>query len=305
MPLTLLAVPRYHGERRRAELVDVARPAQRARRRARAARLQPSRRVARRTARSTACAAASTPAAKASSGRSSERRGGAPHRGRHRLVRASTAGRCRLRRAGLAARPGRLGRRWRGSASSTPRPCASCCTCRAARRHSQSVVYSTSSAWRRQQLARSGTRRSARLRARQPAAAPRAASARRRLRAGVRRSWQRVLERALRDRERVDGGRLHAPRPAARRPWCRAQRRRDAVAVDDGASSATAATARCAGAAQSRLKLTARWSAPIRRADDDVARIVQAEDDARGGDQQRERPDDERRAPGSTRSGSG
>ena len=121
------------------------------RRRARAARLHASRRRHGRTAGSTACGAALHRAAKASSGRSRASEALARHRRRHRLVRDATAGRspassrrpgcsARARAQALVERPLRL---HRDAAPAGP-PAR-----RSARCTSQSVVYSTSSAWRR------------------------------------------------------------------------------------------------------------------------------------------------------------
>ena len=123
---------------------------------------------------------------------------------------------------------------------------------------SQSLVYSTSSAWRRAVVGRLGRAASAASLRSNPVLRlelhPRDAD-----HAPIRRSWQRVLERELGRREPLTVAQL----------------------VRAPARLRHAATAAAAGAAQSRLKLTAAVSAPTIAPDDHVARIVQAEDHAR------------------------
>ena len=214
---------------------------------------------------STACGAAATRAARASSGRLSEREARARHRRRPRLVRARTAGRspASSRRPGCSARaPGTRCASGRFEYTATLRHLVHLPGRRAADEPERRLQHARAHG--------AGSARCAGTRSSRRASATTRCCASSCIRAtptspAVRRSWQRILERALRERTRRDRRRLHAPHRAAAPTLMPAR-----SAVD-----ARRRRRRVRPAGYSRLKLIAAVSAPISRADDHVARVVQ------------------------------
>ena len=126
MPFTLLVVPYYHGQPS-APPFDAGSTRAAARRRAGAARPDPSRRRPAAAAWSTVCGATGTPTAKASSAALDAAEATRRLQGRAALVRAPRLAGARLRRAGLAARATAHGARCARQPFATPARARRCC----------------------------------------------------------------------------------------------------------------------------------------------------------------------------------